>query len=254
MVNKTSQTHLNNTPVSLTHSNHDNGKIFVRQAWKGRDLAFSWNVERQRYGYVIAEQRVGPYGVEHVLKFKTPYNNENAHYGMSMVGPSVLSQTDLVCVATGVKEDGIMPKEKKMERDVNYIGTDYGVVEISFDLMAPPIKTYVFKTSLKGIMKNDLLVVETSDGLKLVKAESDYIPKTLETKTIKKFNKAKAWVVNRVDTEIHETRIASTERKKFLLAQLAERKEAMEEVAIYKILAASDPDAAKLLEELEGLK
>ena len=199
----------------LRHNDSDTGLKFRRHHWD-TDLFFSWFPPLKRY----------------------EYNNGYR------VGKQVLEYTDIVEIKT--------KKEKKMNK--NYIGTGYQVVRVSYELSenTPTLTTYTFKTSIKLVV-GDLVVVDGVKGLAIVRVVQDSIERSLDTETIKEFNKAKAWVVNKVDTADHTARKEATERKKFIMSQLAERREAMEEVAIYKLLADSDPEAAKLLTELENL-
>jgi len=181
------------------------------------------------------------------------YKNKYLYTNGGTVGKEVLEAKDLIMIRM---PEGQQIKGVKMKKNVNYIGTDYSVVEVSYEIEYDGLvlTSYYFKTSIKNLEVGDLVVVESSEGLGLARVIATPIARSLDTVVIKQFNLAKAWVVNKVDMTIHNQRREATERKKFIMEQLAERKEAMEEVAIYKMLAQSDPDAAKLLEELDGLK
>lgn len=141
--------------------------------------------------------------------------------------------------------------------NVNYLGTNYEVVEVTFDVNdyykdRNTETTYSFKTDLK-INKGDLLVVESSNGYGLCKALSDSIEKSLKPEAVRLFNKSKAWVIDKVDMTSHLLRKEATERRKLILTQLEERKEAMEERIMFEMLAQKDPTAKKLLEELNNI-
>jgi len=199
--------------------------VYRREGWPKSTPSFGWNTHHQEYRYISG----------------------------TTVGETVLGAGDLVMIRLPEQQQQQI-EGVSMRKDVNYIGTGYSVVEVSYELdYELSLSTYYFKTSIKALAVGDLVVVESKQGLGLVRVVATPIERSLDTEIIGKFNQAKAWVVNKVDTAMHDQRREATERKKFIMEQLAERREAMEEVAIYKILAASDPDAAKLLEELEGL-
>jgi len=244
---------MNEENYELVYSDHDLNKVFTLPRWKGRGLYFAWSQIHQRYGYIQADTGGSR------IRFKEPYHSENRKPGaISLVGLQVLEGSYAVILAENCPYANRKEKKKvkKMDkRNVNYIGTDYEVVEVSYELNAidgMSINTYTFKTSIK-LKAGDTIVVEDTNGLSLCICISDSVPRDLTTETIKLFNKAKAWVVDIVSLGAQTKRREATERKKFIMDQLAERREAMEEVAIYKMLAESDPTAAKLLTELEQL-
>jgi len=236
----------------LSYSDHDSNRVFTLPRWENRGLYFAWSQVHQRYGYILGDTYMNR------IQFKAPYHSVNRKPGaISLVGLQALEGSSAIvlaenCSYTNKKEK---QKGKKMNKNVNYIGTDYEVVEVSYDLDATEdmsINTYTFKTSIK-LKAGDTIVVEDRNGLQLAICVGDSVAKDLTTKTIKLFNQAKAWVVDIVTLGAQNKRREATERKTFIMAQLAERREAMEEVAIYKMLAESDPTAAKLLTELEQL-
>ncbi len=206
----------------LKHDDRDRPFKFRRPHWDS-NLWFIWSSQHQQYKYL----------------------REDGSESGSTPGDQVLEAANIM-----------IKKENEMSKNVNYIGTDYEVVAVSYELNTieePLINTYYFKTDRK-LVKGDTIVVESVNGLGLCIVLEDSIPRSLDTVVIKMFNKAEAWVVDIVDTRNQDKRREATERKKFIVEQLSERREAMEEVAIYKLLAESDPDAAKLLQELESLK
>lgn len=209
--------------VNLTFSDKDVGKRFARIFW-AKSLWFTYDSESGNY----------------------VYNN-----GCS-VGTSVLYRDDLVVVYEEKKQNKIN-KGKDMARNVDYIGTGYRVVEVTYDLYSDiDLDTYMFKTD-KDVKIGDLVVVESASGFGICRAVSDAIERSLATNVVRAFNKAKAWVVDVVDVKEHNMRKEATERKAFIMEQLKERKEAIEEQAIYTMLAQQDQEAAKLLEELKTL-
>lgn len=199
-------------------SDKDIGFKFRRPRWDA-NLFFVWNKNLQDYIYM---------------------NN-------SRVSEAVLQASDLMIFTKG--------EEKMEKRNVNYIGTGYMVVEVSYEIKdseGPAMQTYFFKTDIK-LKAGDLVVVDSTNGMDLCRVQSNSLERSLDANIITAFNKAKAWVVDKVDITSHEKRRLATERKKFIMSQLAERREAMEETAIYNLLAEKDPEAKKLLEELEKL-
>jgi len=177
------------------------------------------------------------------------------------VGLQVMCADDII-VVTGMTDKQIKRKYLNIEGDEmasknkNYIGQYETIARVIYDLSdesGPEISVYNYKMSLKNVEEGDFVIVDGRNGMDIVKV-IEVVQRSLETKAIKEFNKAKAWVVCKVDMLQHNQRKEATERKEFIMKQLAERKEQMEEVAIYKMLAETDKEAAKLLEELEGLK
>ena len=202
-------------------------------------LYFKWNFKSSNYEYVKTS----------LMK------NGGEGWTGSVVSNKVLSSDDII----GVEKASVETNSgEKMKRNVDYIGTDYAVVGLTYrtdDVTNMDLDdAYYFKTSVINLVVNDMVVVEDTNGYKLMKVTQPPLAKTLESKTIKKFNKATAWVVDKVDMAIHQHRIDSTDRKEFILKQLEEKKAQMEEVAIYKMLADQDADAALLLAELTTLE
>ena len=62
---------------------------------------------------------------------------------------------------------------------------------------------------------------------------------------------ATAWVVDRVDITAQAARRVATERRAYVLNKLKEKQEQVESIKMYEYLAAVDPEAKVLLEELK---
>lgn len=222
----------------LKHDHRDIGKVFKKVAWgTSNSLIFSWCEEAGYYGYCSIDD-------EGDIVFRPPHHtiNRKLGYKVSRVGDGVL-ECAMVLVTT-------IKKENKM-KNVNYIGGKYNVV--SAVGMSDPLYIGFYKIDADiKVEKDDLIVVETGYGLEIVTV-IEFYERSLEVETMKIFNNAIAWVVDKIDESRQKQRREATERRKFITKQLEEKKEAMEEIAIYKMLAESDPDAAKLLEELKQL-
>lgn len=206
--------------------------VYMRKAWllddSKRMLRFQWRNNHLAYMYK---------------------NN-------AFVGEATLNAKDIIDV-TGMHIDDIVNEFLGLEMNKNYIGKYDKVVLVSYtideDIPESDTKLYAFKCGLTDkLLPGDLVVVDARSGLQITRVVK-VVDRSLDTQAIKQFNKAKAWVVCKVDMHDHKLRIQATERKQFIMQQLKERKEQMEEVAIYKMLAQTDSEAAKLIEELEKL-
>ena len=65
--------------------------------------------------------------------------------------------------------------------------------------------------------------------------------------------KATAWIVNVVDTSAQDKRKEATRQREYIIQQLDEKKSQMEAISVYALLAKTDKEAAKLLEQLSTL-
>jgi len=176
---------------------------------------------------------------------------------ISFVGDAVLSAPDLVrCRKIGDKIVEYGKGHEVKTNTKNYVGLQDSIIVVNYEGSS---KNYSFKSNGIIVQPGDKVVVDDSTGFKIVTVV-EQIFKTndasvlMDKRKITLFNKANAWVVDRIDTTKHDQRIASTERAEFLKNQLEAKKAQMEEIAVYKMLADSDPEAAKLLAELQDLK
>jgi len=154
-------------------------------------------------------------------------------------------------------QNGELIKEIKMvnkENDVNYIGGDYQIVEVSYTTNTgefPTIHSYYFKCDIDiEVTEGDLMVVESKRGLGIVGVIKCFT-NCLENAEIVK--KATAWIVCKIDYSRQKARKEATERRVYVIQQLEEKKQQMDAINMYALLAETDKDAAKLLEELKTL-
>jgi len=221
------------------------GRIYRRSAWTISKpyLMFAWCPEMGYYAYVDTNSNGD------ILKFKEAFNSANKGL-KSKVGDGILESNDLECVRFNNQN-----KEKKMSK--NYIG-EYGLVDIRYVDMDSPIgdiTDYTFKMDLKLHKKaqlDDTVVVDSKNGMGIGVITNIYSLE-LSQDNMEAANRATAWVVDIINMKAHIKRIEATERRKFIIAELEERKKAIEEKAVYQMLAATDPTAAKLLKELDRL-
>jgi len=147
-----------------------------------------------------------------------------------------------------------MSKISAAIKDKNFIGSYDTVVEVTYELdVKLDTKKYFFKTTIDSLKPGDYVIVDAKTGLNIVEVVRVY-RRSLYSESINAFNRAKAWVVDKINMEEHNKRIEATQRKKFIVTQLKERREQMEEIAIYKMLAKQDKEAAALLDELQQLE
>ena len=109
-------------------------------------------------------------------------------------------------------------------------------------------KEYAYKTDL-DLEAGDIVVVKASE-LKLCTVVSIIEDILVNAQIV---NRATKWIVDKVDMSKHIARINRVERMDFIKNKLEEKKKAMEEIAIFEMLAKADPEAAKLLNEMKQL-
>ena len=238
----------------LAHNNADELKLFRRTNWSHKemeDLFFTWLYEKQCYVYVNRIRKDGLY--ENRWEYVKPYHNINSDYGYSKVSERVLNANNIEFTMTVTKISNKNRKVETVKKDVNYIGGQYKAVTVSY---LNESTTYTFKADLDiaaKMVEGTLVVVDSSNGLGLGRVVKVYDKDIKDKEAIARYNKATAWIVNIVNTTAQDMRKDSSERKEFILKELAERKEQMEEIAIFEMLAKTDPEAGKLLEELKEL-
>ena len=218
----------------------DKDKIYQRTSWSS-ELVMIYYKPVKAWIYATRDIDKG------VLSYKKGIGP----FSYSYVGKHIFENGNFIEIDSKTLERKVKPIMKK---NVNYVGSNYQLVDVTYELEYGDIvlTEYTFKTEIP-VKKGDLLVVESREGLQLVRATIDSYERDLTPEIVTKANRAKAWVVNYVDETKHNLRKEATQRREFLKQQLEERKAAMEEIAIYKMLADSDPEAAKLLNELQDI-
>lgn len=165
--------------------------------------------------------------------------------------PTLLTSGDLYEISE--QNYNIKLEEIEMAKNVNYIGGEYKIAEVTYNLKDAllGVDPYYFKIDADiEVAIDDLLVVESQKGfglVKLVSLHDDTIANKDKTK------QATAWVVNKVDCSRHLAKKEATERREYVLAKLEEKKEQMEAIKMYALLAEMDPEAKLLIEELKLL-
>lgn len=135
------------------------------------------------------------------------------------------------------------------DRNVNYIGGEYKVAKVRY--VEGHQQAYNFKVDITMELElNALVVVEASNGLGL-----GYVVEVFENcvENADEIALAKAWVVNVVDTTMQDKRKDATRKRAYIIQQLDEKKSQMEAISVYALLAKTDPEAAKLMDQLTQL-
>ena len=164
------------------------------------------------------------------------------------VSSTVLSSNELIeCDKNGkIKEE-----EFAMSRDVNYFGVNYKFVGVTHNVNDVSLNSteYIYKCDNKlDVQKEDIICVENKNGFILGKVVNVY-EDTIHNANLSKV--ATAWVVDRVDITAQAARRVATERRAYVLNKLKEKQEQVETIKMYEYLAAVDPEAKVLLEELK---
>lgn len=108
-------------------------------------------------------------------------------------------------------------------------------------------KKYTFKVPknlVSEIKIGDRVVVDTSNGFQVVTVVGASVSAYQATK----------YVVDIVHMDAYEKALSDEKRAKMLREQLEQKKAKFEKEKMYEMLAASDPEAAKLLEALKELE
>ena len=164
------------------------------------------------------------------------------------VSSTVLSSNELVeCDKNGK----ILEEEFAVSRDVNYFGVNYKFVGVTHNVNDVSLNSteYIYKCDNKlDVQKDDIICVENKNGFILGKVLNVY-EDTIHNAKLSKV--ATAWVVDRVDITAQAARRVATERRAYVLNKLKEKQEQVETIKMYEYLAAVDPEAKVLLEELK---
>ena len=164
------------------------------------------------------------------------------------VGEQVLMSGALVeCDKNGK----ILEEEFAVSRDVNYFGVNYKFVGVTHNVNDVALNSteYIYKCDNKlDVQKEDIVCVENKNGFILGKVVNVY-EDTIHNANLSKV--ATAWVVDRVDITAQAARRVATERRAYVLNKLKEKQEQVETIKMYEYLAAVDPEAKVLLEELK---
>ena len=164
------------------------------------------------------------------------------------VSSAVLSSNELVeCDKNGK----ILEEEFAVSRDVNYFGVNYKFVGVTHNVNDVSLNSteYIYKCDNKlDVQKEDIICVENKNGFILGKVVNVY-EDTIHNANLSKV--ATAWVVDRVDITAQAARRVATERRAYVLNKLKEKQEQVETIKMYEYLAAVDPEAKVLLEELK---
>ena len=169
-------------------------------------------------------------------------------HNANRVGEQVLMSNELVeCDKTGK----ILEEEFAVSKDVNYFGVNYKFVGVTHNVNDVSLNSteYIYKCDNKlDVQKDDIICVENENGLILGKVLNVY-EDTIHNANLSKV--ATAWVVDRVDITAQAARRVATERRAYVLNKLKEKQEQVETIKMYEYLAAVDPEAKVLLEELK---
>lgn len=210
-------------------------KVYRDKNWY-TSLMYSFNKRHGYYAYIDGRRFLAT----GEIVFKDSQNPHNK--GMpSKVDQHILDRTTIIEVQSN------STKENIMESNVNYIGGEYKVAKVRYFDGG----TYNFKADVDlELNENTLVVVESKNGLGLARVVSVYENCIGNAAEIKK---ATAWIVDVVDMTSQDKRKEATRQREYIIQQLDEKKAQMEAISVYALLAKTDPEANKLLEQLASL-
>lgn len=113
--------------------------------------------------------------------------------------------------------------------------------KVSFDEYS---RNYSYKTNLTDLQQGDLVIVPTRDTFKIGTFE-EYMEED---------SKATRWLVSKVDFTEYNSILEKEKKLKEIKDKMDKRKETLEQKAIYKMMAESDPSMKDLLMEYEQLE
>lgn len=107
-------------------------------------------------------------------------------------------------------------------------------------------KNYQFLTDIQNLIEEDVVVVDTANGLQI-----GYV---IDYDEASKFdgNNVK-WVVQRVNLENHKINLERQEKLKTLKQKMENRRKKLEEIQIYEILSKEDSYMKDLLDEFNKM-
>lgn len=108
---------------------------------------------------------------------------------------------------------------------------------------ADGLREYAYKTDI-DLAVNDYVVVKSGGYYKVVQVTK------VRGLTHYQENQATSWIVCKINTAAHEERLRKQEIAQEIKNKLRKRKEEMEEIMVYKMLAKEDPSIKALLQEL----
>lgn len=121
------------------------------------------------------------------------------------------------------------------------------IVHVKFYRSTDYAKSYAYYADIDDVQVHDTVVVDTPNS-GLVCATVADVEEAADTE------KGFKWIVDKVDTASHLRRLAAIEERKVILAKLEKLAKEQSEADRFAALAASNPDAAKLVEQLRALK
>lgn len=132
---------------------------------------------------------------------------------------------------------------------VKYTGNYRETVDKLSDI-EKELDAYSFRNEIADLKEGDFVVVQSKNGLG-IGLVTRLLDNTFENSGYA--NKATAYTVDKVDVTSLIAREEAKARRVWLERELKRKKAEMEDVLIFKVLADSDPEAAKMLEELKQL-
>jgi len=121
------------------------------------------------------------------------------------------------------------------------------IVHVKFGHNTGHRKSYAYYTDIADAQVGDTVVVDIPNaGLACVTVVD--VEEAADTEEGVK------WIVDKVDTTSHLRRLAAIEERKAILAKLEKLEKEQGEAARFAALAASNPEAAKLVEQLRAIK
>lgn len=110
-------------------------------------------------------------------------------------------------------------------------------------------KAYAYFTDIEGIEADDMVVVETPEGLKIVR-----VVKVVTDAASVLASAASKWIVSKVDIATYRKREEDAKRRDMIEQRLKQLAEEQIKKDAWAALVAANPEAAALVEELGKLQ
>lgn len=121
----------------------------------------------------------------------------------------------------------------------------YACVQFDKENRWSEAKNYQFVTDIDDLVPGCLVVVHTQHGYK--------VARFVKYDEVALFKNPK-WIVQRIDVESHRVNLEREQKVREIKEKMEQRRQKLEEIQIYKILAKEDPEMESLMNEFSTIQ